>query len=141
MLRCFPYTILSQSFLLGFGSLTTALFSLPSTLSSVWNLCFCVSKFYLGLPCIYLARPERFFHAGHYCIPLHPYVSLRLICKLWYFTELGLMHFFIGFRGCRSTFLLPNKKSSREVQPLAALYPTPPGFTLSESDVVAITFR
>ena len=33
-------------------------------------------------------------------------------------------HSFIRSRGCRTTALLPNKRSGREVQPLAALYPT-----------------
>ena len=32
--------------------------------------------------------------------------------------------FFIKFLGCGTTVLLPNKSSDREVQPLAALYPT-----------------
>ena len=31
---------------------------------------------------------------------------------------------FIKFLGCETTVLLPNKSSGREVQPLAALYPT-----------------
>ena len=30
----------------------------------------------------------------------------------------------IRFRGCGTAVLLPNKRSGREVQPLAALYPT-----------------
>ena len=33
-------------------------------------------------------------------------------------------HSFIRSRGCGTTALLPNKRSGREVQPLAALYPT-----------------
>ena len=33
-------------------------------------------------------------------------------------------HSFIRFRGCGTAVLLPNKRSGREVQPLAALYPT-----------------
>ena len=33
-------------------------------------------------------------------------------------------HSFITSRGCGTTALLPNKRSGREVQPLAALYPT-----------------
>ena len=33
-------------------------------------------------------------------------------------------HSFIKFLGCETTVLLPNKRSGREVQPLAALYPT-----------------
>ena len=40
---------------------------------------------------------------------------------------------FIKFLGCETTVLLPNKSSGREVQPLAALYPTAgadPGFFL-----------
>ena len=40
---------------------------------------------------IYLARPECFLHAHHYCIPLYPYVSLRLICTLQHITGLGLI--------------------------------------------------
>ena len=33
-------------------------------------------------------------------------------------------HSFVSFLGCGTTVLLPNKRSGREVQPLAALYPT-----------------
>ena len=33
-------------------------------------------------------------------------------------------HSFIRFQGCETAVLLPNKRSGREVQPLAALYPT-----------------
>ena len=33
-------------------------------------------------------------------------------------------HSFIRFRGCETAIWLPNKRSGREVQPLAALYPT-----------------
>ena len=33
-------------------------------------------------------------------------------------------HSFIRFQGCGTTVLLPNKRSGREAQPLAALYPT-----------------
>ena len=33
-------------------------------------------------------------------------------------------HSFIRFRGCGTAVLLPNKRSGREVQPVAALYPT-----------------
>ena len=43
VLHCFPHTVLPQSFLLGFGSLTTVFF--PPSLSSVWNLCFCLLIF------------------------------------------------------------------------------------------------
>ena len=51
-------------------------------------------------------------------------VSLRLIIYVVvsYWTR---SHSFIRFLGCGTTvLLLPNKSSGREVQPLAALYPT-----------------
>ena len=47
--------------------------------------------------------------------------TINLYITALYWTR---CHSFIGFRGGRSTVLLPNKKSGREVQPLAALYPT-----------------
>ena len=37
---------------------------------------------------------------------------------------LGRSHSFIRFRGCETAVWLPNKRSGRELQPLAALYPT-----------------
>ena len=71
---------------------------------------------------IYLARPERISSR-----PL--FYSSTSICTLkinhlhygLYWTR---SHSFIGFRGCGTAVLLPNKRSGREVQPLAALYPT-----------------
>ena len=71
---------------------------------------------------IYLARPER-FQVDHYFIPLYLYVSLRLIIYIMvlYWTT---SHPFIRFRGCGTAVLLRTKRSGREVQPLAALYPT-----------------
>ena len=69
--------------------------SFPPTLSSVWNLCFCRSIFTLVY---YIFSTTRscflfffFLHADRYCIPLYPYVSLRLICTLQHFTGLGLI--------------------------------------------------
>lgn len=52
----------------------------------------CLSK-YSPKPgfAIYSAQPQCFLHADHYCIPLLPYVSVRLICTLQYFTRLGLI--------------------------------------------------
>ena len=48
----------------------------------------CLSK-YSPKPefAIYSAQSQCFLHADHYCIPLLPYVSVRLICTLQYFTS------------------------------------------------------
>ena len=63
--------------------------SLPPTLSFVWNLCFCRS-ISTQVYCIF-STTRMFLHGDHYCIPLHPYVSLRLICTLQHFTGLGFI--------------------------------------------------
>ena len=54
------------------------------------------------------------YQPDHYFTPLLLYVSLKLII----YTSS------VRFLGCGTTVLLPNKSSGREVQPLAALYPT-----------------
>ena len=73
---------------------------------------------------VYLAlHDQNVYQADHYFIPLHLCVSLRLIIYIMvlYWTR---SHSFIRFRGCGTTVLLLNKRSGREVQPLAAIYPT-----------------
>ena len=47
--------------------------------------------------------------------------KINLYITVFYWTR---SHSLTGLWGCRSTVLLPNKKSGREVQPLTALYPT-----------------
>ena len=96
-----PYTVLSQAVLLGLRFIHNSVFSLPPTLCSDWNLCLAL-RLLLMIP-IYLARPERIY-----------------IMVLYWTRSLS----FIRFRGCGTAVLLPNKRSGREVQPLAALYPT-----------------
>ena len=59
----------------------------------------------------------------HYFTPLHLYVSLKLIIYIMVLYWTG-SHSSVRFLGCGTTVLLPNKSSNREVQPLAALYPT-----------------
>ena len=87
VLHDFPYTVLPQSFLLGFGSLTTAFIPPSHPQFCLEPLFFSIVPFLLRFT-LYLARAECFLHADHYCIPLHPYVSLRLICTLQHFTGL-----------------------------------------------------
>ena len=41
-------------------------------------------------------------------------------------------HSFVRLLGCGTTVLLPNKRSGREVQPFAALYPTVKGLALGD---------
>ena len=76
---------------------------------------------------IYLARPECllfFFFAWRSLLYSSPSIcifTINLYLTAFYWSR---FHSSIGFWGCRSTALLPNKKSGREVQTLAALYPT-----------------
>ena len=71
---------------------------------------------------IYLARPERISSR-----PL--FYSSTSICTLkinhlYYGLYWTRSHSFIGFRGCGTAVLLPNKRSGREVPLLASLFPT-----------------
>ena len=63
------------------------------------------------------------YQPDHYFTPLHLYVSLKLIIYIMVLNWTG-SHSSVRFLGCGTTVLLPNKSSNREVQPLAALYPT-----------------
>ena len=77
VLHDFPYTVLPQSFLLGFGSLTTAFIPPSHPQFCLEPLFFSIVPFLLRFT-LYLARAECFLHADHYCIPLHPYVFFTI---------------------------------------------------------------
>lgn len=78
------------SYVLGIRSPTTAIFpSLPPLVLSRTLVSVCL--FLKPGFAIHSAQPQCFLHADHYCIPLLPYVSVRLICTLQYFTRLGLI--------------------------------------------------
>ena len=117
-----PYTVLSQSVLLGLRFIHNSVFSLPPTLCSDWNLCLALSiinyvHYIFSTTRTYFKQIIILFF---YC---YNYVSLRLIIYIvvLYWTR---SHSFIRFRGCGTTVLLPNKRSGREEPPLATLYPT-----------------
>ena len=59
VLLFFPYTVLSQSVLLGLRFIHNSVSSLPPTLSSDWNLCLALRL--LLMFSIYLARPGTYF--------------------------------------------------------------------------------
>ena len=111
------YTVLSQSVLFGLRFIHNSVFSLPPTLCSDWSLCFALRLLFMFT--IYLARPERISSRSL----LYSSTSIRLIIYIivLYWTRSNSV---IRFRVCGTAVLLPNKRSGREVQPLAALYPT-----------------
>ena len=115
-----PYTFLSLSILLGLRFIHNSIFPshppfvLTGTFVQLFRLCLMFT--------IYLARPERISSR-----PL--FYSSTSICTLkinhlYYGLYWTRSHSFIGFRGCGTAVLLPNKRGDREVQPLASLYPT-----------------
>ena len=95
-------------------------FSLPPTLCSHWNLCLALSIMsyvhYIFSTTRTYFKQTLFFSSTSIC-------TLK-INHLYYGLYWTRSHSFIGFRGCGTAVLLPNKRSDREVQPLASLYPT-----------------
>ena len=80
--------------------------------------------FYLGLLYVYIFRTTRTFFACRSLLYSSPSICILKInwyVMVFYQTR---SHSFLRFWACRSTVLLPNKKSGREVQSLAAFYPT-----------------
>ena len=115
-----PYTVLSQSVLLGLRFIHNSVFSLPPSLCSDWNLCY-PPRLFLSYT-TYLTQPERIPSRSlfYFCTPIGLF-RLIIYTMVLYWTR---SHSFIRFRGCGTTISFPNKRSGREVQPLAALYPT-----------------
>ena len=107
-----PYTVLSQSDLLGLRFIHNSVFSLPPTFCSDWNLCLALS----------------IITYVHYVFSTTSTYFKQIIILFLYIIYIMVLYCtrscsFIKFLGCGITFLLPNKSSGREVQPLAALYP------------------
>ena len=120
MLLFSPFTVLSQSVLLGLQFIHNSVFPShpPFALTETF-----VKLFDYYLCSLYIYHDQNLFQADHYFIPLYLYVFLRLIIYIMvlYGTR---SQSFIRFRECDTAVLPPNKRSGTEVQPLAALYPT-----------------
>ena len=83
------------------------------TLCSDWNLCLVLLiKSYVH----YIFSRPLFYSSTSICI--------LKINHLYYGLYWTRSYSFIRFRGCETAVLLPNKRSGKEVQPLASLYPT-----------------
>ena len=84
-----PYTVLSQSVLLGLRFIHNSVFSLPPTLCSHWSLCLAVSIIaYVH----YIFSTTRTYLKQIIILFLYIYMYLKdLSFTLWYYTGLGLV--------------------------------------------------
>ena len=107
-----PYTVLSQSVLLGLRFFHNSVFSFPPTLCPDWKICLALSIItYVH----YIFNTTRMYFK-RYFIPLHPHVSLRLII---YITVLywSRSHSFIRFGGSELLSCFPIKGVTGKCNP------------------------